>query len=40
MPLQDKRPIQADDLYRLQVIGDPHLSPDGQSVVYALQRVH
>jgi len=33
------RLIAAEDLYRLQVLSDVRLSPDGKHVVYALQRV-
>ncbi|MGZ8542161.1 MAG: TolB family protein, partial [Chitinophagaceae bacterium] len=33
---QDKRPIIPSDLYRLQTISDPRLSPDGKWVVYSL----
>ena len=33
------RPIKATDLYRFQVVSDPQISPDGQQVVYCVQRV-
>lgn len=33
------RRIAIDDLYRLQVLSEPRLSPDGQTVVFTLQRV-
>ena len=33
---QEKRPIAPSDLYRLQTISDPRLSPDGKWVVYSL----
>ncbi len=39
MPPSKKRHIKAEDLYRLQLIRDFDLSPDGRHVVYALQRV-
>ena len=34
-----RKPITADDLYRLQVISDCRISPDGQSILYSQQRV-
>ncbi len=34
-----KRLIKAEDLYRLQVLSDVRISPDGAWVVYTLQRV-
>ena len=33
---QEKRPIAPSDLYRLQTISDPRLSPDGKWIVYSL----
>lgn len=33
------RPVEAQDLYRLQLITDARLSPDGRRVVYGVQRV-
>lgn len=36
---EKKRLIQAEDLYRFQLISDVRLSPDGASVVYSQQRV-
>jgi dipeptidyl aminopeptidase/acylaminoacyl peptidase len=36
---QEKRLIAASDLYRLQTISDPRLSPDGKWVVYSLSSV-
>jgi dipeptidyl aminopeptidase/acylaminoacyl peptidase len=36
---QDKRPIAPSDLYRLQTISDPRLSPDGKWVVYSLSSI-
>src|SRR5512142_2092711 len=34
-----KRTTQAEDLYRLQMITDCRISPDGNQVVFAVQRV-
>jgi dipeptidyl aminopeptidase/acylaminoacyl peptidase len=34
-----KRLIQAEDLYRFQLLNEPRLSPDGEQVVYTVQRV-
>jgi len=39
MPARKKRPISADDLYRFQLITDCRISPDGQNVVFCVQRV-
>jgi dipeptidyl aminopeptidase/acylaminoacyl peptidase len=39
MPPAKKRSITADDLYQFELISDVRLSPDGQDVVYAQQRV-
>jgi len=39
MPARTKRLIEAEDLYRFQLISEPRISPDGQHVVYALHRV-
>ena len=36
---QPKRPIEPADVYRLQNISDPHVSPDGQWVVYVVSTV-
>ncbi|MBI1294523.1 prolyl oligopeptidase family serine peptidase [bacterium] len=33
------RSIQAEDLYQLQSVNDPQMSPDGQQVIYVQQRV-
>jgi dipeptidyl aminopeptidase/acylaminoacyl peptidase len=38
MPIK-KRPITAEDLYRFQLITHCEISPDGEHVVYSLQRV-
>jgi dipeptidyl aminopeptidase/acylaminoacyl peptidase len=34
-----KRLITAEDLYRIELLSEPRLSPDGRHVVYRLQRV-
>ncbi|WP_298006688.1 MULTISPECIES: S9 family peptidase [Anaerolinea] len=34
-----KRLITAEDLYRFQVLSDPQISPDGEHVVFSVQRV-
>jgi dipeptidyl aminopeptidase/acylaminoacyl peptidase len=39
MPGKNKRPITADDLYRFRVVTDCDLSPDGQHVIFCVQRV-
>ena len=39
MPSNKKRPIEAEDLYRFELITTPRLSPDGGRVVYAQHRV-
>jgi dipeptidyl aminopeptidase/acylaminoacyl peptidase len=39
MSPQTKRPISAEDLYRLELISAPRLAPDGKHVIYAQQRV-
>jgi dipeptidyl aminopeptidase/acylaminoacyl peptidase len=39
MPPRKKRPIGAEDLYRLQLITDCQISPDGAHVVFCVQRV-
>ena len=39
MSESSKRRITAEDLYNFQLIADPQISPDGQHVVFALQRV-
>src|SRR5260221_9293434 len=36
---QNKRPIAPIDVYRLQNIADPHISPDGNWIVYVLSTV-
>ena len=39
MPARKTRLITAEDLYRFELITDCRISPDGQHVVYAVQRV-
>lgn len=34
-----KRPIEADDLKRIQFVGDPQISPDGEHVLFAKKHV-
>jgi dipeptidyl aminopeptidase/acylaminoacyl peptidase len=36
---QKKRPITPEDLYRLEILSDARISPDGNTVIYRLQRV-
>jgi len=38
-PKQARRPVEAQDLYALQLITDVRIAPDGQQVVYGVQRV-
>lgn len=37
--LETKRPLTAEDLYHLQLVSDPQISPDGRYVVFGLLRV-
>mgnify|MGYP000844884027 FL=1 len=39
MSAELKRRITADDLYHLQIVSDPQISPDGQHVVFCVQTV-
>jgi dipeptidyl aminopeptidase/acylaminoacyl peptidase len=39
MPAVSKRPLTAEDLYRLELISEPRLSPNGKHVIYCQQRV-
>jgi dipeptidyl aminopeptidase/acylaminoacyl peptidase len=39
MPPRTKRPIQAEDLYRFQLLNEVRLSPDGSHAIYTLQHV-
>jgi dipeptidyl aminopeptidase/acylaminoacyl peptidase len=34
-----KRPLIAEDLFELKKVADVHLSPDGQSVIYATEHI-
>jgi len=36
---QKKRTITAEDLYKLEILSDVRISPDGNNVIYRLQRV-
>ena len=36
---QRKRRITAEDLYRMELIYDPQMSPDGRSIIFSVQRV-
>lgn len=36
---QNKRPLQPSDIYRLQTIGDPQISPEGTWVAYSLSNI-
>ncbi len=36
---QRKRRITAEDLYRMELISDPQISPDGRSIIFSVQRV-
>lgn len=36
---QEKRRITAEDLYRINLISDPQISPDGEHVIFCVQRV-
>src|SRR5579871_2152657 len=38
-PAVDKRPMQADDLFRFKRVGEPQVSPDGSTVVYVVATV-
>lgn len=39
MASDKKRPLTAEDLYRLQIVSDPQISPNGQHVIFCVQRV-
>ena len=39
MPARNKRSIRADDLYKIEVLSDARISPDGRSVIYSVQTV-
>ncbi|MCP4357579.1 MAG: S9 family peptidase [Chloroflexi bacterium] len=36
---EEKRPLTADDLYNLQLVTDPQISPDGCHIIFGLIRV-
>jgi dipeptidyl aminopeptidase/acylaminoacyl peptidase len=39
LPAPRKQFITSEDLYRIQLLSEPRLSPDGRQIVYRLQRV-
>ena len=39
MPGEKRRLINAEDLYRFEILTEPRLAPDGETVVYTQQRV-
>ncbi|WP_420629057.1 S9 family peptidase [Candidatus Leptofilum sp.] len=39
MSQAEKRPITADDLYKLELVSDPQISPDGSRIIFGLTRV-
>ena len=39
MPQRKIRPISGEDLYRFKLISDVRISPDGERIIYSLQRV-
>jgi dipeptidyl aminopeptidase/acylaminoacyl peptidase len=39
MSTSSQRPIQAEDLYNIQLLGDPQIAPDGRQILYTVQRV-
>ncbi|MBK8989335.1 MAG: S9 family peptidase [Chloroflexi bacterium] len=39
MAAENKRRITAEDLYRLQIVSDPQISPDGKHVVFCVQTL-
>jgi dipeptidyl aminopeptidase/acylaminoacyl peptidase len=39
MPTKSKRRITAEDLYRVNLIGEARISPDGRSIIASVQRV-
>jgi dipeptidyl aminopeptidase/acylaminoacyl peptidase len=40
MPQKRQKTITAEDLYKLQSISSVRMSPDGENIIYTLQRVH
>ncbi len=39
MPKSEKRPITAEDLYKIELVSDPQLSPDGAHIIFGVTRV-
>jgi dipeptidyl aminopeptidase/acylaminoacyl peptidase len=39
-PAQSKRPITPDDLFNINIVSDPRLSPDGKTVAYVVTRLN
>lgn len=39
MSLPKKRPITAEDLYQLELVSDPQISPDGTHIIFGVTRV-
>ncbi len=37
--MTEKRIITAEDLYRIQSPANPRISPDGEQIIFSLQRV-
>jgi dipeptidyl aminopeptidase/acylaminoacyl peptidase len=37
--MSERTPLQASDLYRLRLISDPHVSPDGRRVAFVLKQM-
>lgn len=35
----EKRPLTAEDLYRLKLVSNPQISPDGKHIIFAVNRV-
>jgi dipeptidyl aminopeptidase/acylaminoacyl peptidase len=40
MTIAQRRPITIEDLNRLQLVGTPQISPDGQQIAYAVSTIH
>ena len=39
MSQSEKRPITAEDLYKLELVSDPQISPDGAHIIFGVTRV-
>ena len=39
MALAKRRPVEAEDLYRFEIISEPQISPEGESAVFVVHRV-